>query len=190
MIRTFVAMEIPQMPELVGLLDRLRKSGAKLSVPKAENVHVTLKFIGDVEEEMVSKILGALAEVAYVHAPFEAKVVGTGAFPNARNPRVLWIGITDGGGMSRVADAVDERLSGLGFERERRSFTPHVTVARVKALSGIDRAMGILKEYEKSEFGSHVVSDVRLKKSTLTPSGSIYEDLGVIPLRVRDAPRT
>ena len=189
MIRTFVAMEIPRMAGLDELLEGLRKSGSKLSVPRGENIHVTLKFLGDVQEEEASRILGAIAEVADDFNSFEAKVKGTGAFPAERNPRVLWVGIEDGGSMSRIADAVDERLSGMGFERERRAFTPHVTVARVKSPSGLDSAIGVLREYDDREFGSFTVSDIRLKKSTLTPSGSIYEDLGVVPLKPRDTPR-
>lgn len=189
MIRTFVAMEIPRMIELSNLLEGLRRSGSKLSVPKDENIHVTLKFIGDVREDEASRILGGVAEVATDCTAFDAKVVGTGAFPAERNPRVLWVGIEDGGSMSKIADAIDERLSRMGFERERRAFTPHVTVARVKSPSGLDRAMSVLRGYDKTDFGSFVVADIRLKKSTLTPNGSIYEDLGVIPLKAPDMPR-
>jgi len=188
-IRAFVAIEIPGTVELGNLLDRLRKSGSQVSVPRAENVHVTMKFLGDVQEDRVGSIMGAIAEATSGFASFEAKIVGTGAFPGPRNPRVLWVGIEDGGAMGRIADAIDERISALGFERERRAFTPHITIARVKSQAGIDRGLSISREYEKVDFGTFSVSDVRLKKSTLTPSGPIYEDLGVIQLRARDTPR-
>lgn len=189
MIRSFVAIEIPLTADLANLLDRLKKSGSRLSVPRAEGVHITIKFLGDVQEDRMDRILTILREAASSHSRFEAKVRGTGAFPSPRNPRVLWVGIEDGGAMGRLAESVDKNLAEMGFEREKRPFTPHVTVARVKSSSGIERAIEILNEYETTEFGSFTVADMKLKKSTLTPSGSIYEDIGVIPLLSPDKPR-
>jgi len=182
LIRTFVAIEIPRLPELSNLLDRLRMSGSKVSVPKAENVHITLKFLGDVNEGEVDRIIAALKEASSGFSQSEARMIGTGVFPGQRDPRVFWVGIEDGGATSMIAKAVDERASGLGFEAEKRPFTPHITVARVKSSSGIEKSLGILREYEKTDFGSFRIEDVRLKKSTLTPGGPIYEDLGVVPL--------
>lgn len=182
MVRTFVAVEIPRFDDLDRLLAKLKSSGSKISVPRPEGIHVTLKFLGEVEEERLQEVLGAVKKVSTEFAPFDAKVVGTGAFPDERKPRVLWIGIEDGGALARLADAVDDSMSRIGFPREGRKFTPHVTVARVKSLSGIDMALGALQEFEHKEFGSIRVRDVRLKKSTLMPTGSIYEDLGVFDL--------
>jgi 2'-5' RNA ligase len=186
MIRAFIATEIPPFDELESLVDRLRKSGAKISVPKSEGMHVTLKFLGDVKEDFVTEIIGHLERSVSGFAPFEVKVAGTGAFPNPRNPRVFWIGLEDGGFLGRIAGSIDESLSTMGFAKESRPFTPHITIARVKAPFGVERAMGILKEFEGTQFGTYLVKDIRLKKSTLTPGGSIYEDLGVISL-VKDA---
>lgn len=182
LIRTFIAAEIPWCQLLDELLDKLKKSGARLSVPKAEGMHVTLKFLGDIPENSVQKISDSLAKVASLHSSFEAKLIGTGCFPGSRNPRVLWVGMDDGGKLGEIAKAVDNEMNKLGFELERRPFTPHITVGRVKALSGIDGAIRILGEYDKTEFGSFKVIDIKLKKSTLTPTGAIYEDLSVIPL--------
>jgi len=182
MIRAFIATEIPRFDELESLVDRLRKSGTKISVPRSEGMHVTLKFLGDVEEDSVIEIIGHLEESVSGFAPFDVKVAGTGAFPNPRNPRVFWVGLEDGGFLGRIAGSIDESLSTMGFAKESRPFTPHITIARVKAPSGVDRATGILKEFEGTQFGTYLVKDIRLKKSTLTPTGSIYEDLGVINL--------
>lgn len=182
MIRAFIATEIPRFDELEGLLNRLRKSGARLSVPRSEGMHVTLKFLGDIEEGSVDEIVGLLRRSVSGFTPFEVKAAGAGAFPNLRNPRVFWVGLEDGGFLSRIAGSVDESLSTLGFPRENRPFTPHVTIARVKSSFGVEKAIGILREFEKTQFGNCLVKDIRLKKSTLTPTGSIYEDLGVISL--------
>ena len=182
MIRTFIATEIPRYLALDELLDKLKKSGARLSVPKAEGMHITLKFLGDIPETSVEKINGAIAKVASSFSSFEAKVIGTGCFPGPRNPRVLWVGMIDGGKLGEISKAVDNEMTIFGFEPEKRPFTPHITVGRVKALSGIDVAINILRDYEKVEFGSFKVTDLRFKRSTLTPAGPIYEDLSVIPL--------
>jgi 2'-5' RNA ligase len=182
MIRAFVATEIPRFDELESLLSRLRKSGARLSLPRSEGMHVTLKFLGDVGEDSVDEIIGLLKRSVSGFTPFEAKVAGTGAFPNLRNPRVFWVGLEDGGFLGRIAGSIDEGLSTMGFAKESRPFTPHITIARVKASSGVEKATGILSEFEKTQFGTCLVKDIRLKKSTLTPNGSIYEDLGVISL--------
>jgi len=182
MIRSFIAIEIPQNREIDVMLDRLRKSGARLSVPKTHGLHITLKFLGDIEESLVDKITEALNEVTINHAPFEAEMADVGGFPNLRNPRVLWIGLEEGGNMAEIAREVDLRLSELNFEREKRVFRSHITVARVKSRSGIEKALDILREYEERNFGKFSVNELKLKKSTLTPSGAIYDDLGTIPL--------
>jgi 2'-5' RNA ligase len=84
--------------------------------------------------------------------------------------------------LGRIAMSVDEYLSKLGFPKESRPFTPHITVARVKSGTGIESAVRLIEESEGMEFGSFQVKDIRLKKSTLTPTGAIYEDLGVVSL--------
>jgi 2'-5' RNA ligase len=182
MIRAFIATEIPRFDELDNLMDKIRKSGARISMPKSEGMHVTLKFLGDIEEDSVTEIIGHLGRSVSGFGPFDVKVAGTGVFPNPRNPKVFWVGLEDGGFLGRIAGSIDESLSTMGFAGEKRPFTPHITIARVKAPSGVERAMGILKEFEKAQFGTYLVKDIRLKKSTLTPTGSVYEDLGVISL--------
>jgi 2'-5' RNA ligase len=182
MIRAFIATEIPRFDELESLVDRIRRSGARISVPRSEGMHVTLKFLGDVKEDSVTEIIEHMEQSVSGFSPFDVKIVGTGAFPNLQNPRVFWIGLEDGGFLGRIARLIDERLSTIGFAKESRPFSPHITIARVKAPSGIEKATGILKEFEEAQFGTYLVKDIRLKKSTLTPTGSIYEDLGVISL--------
>lgn len=186
LIRTFVAVEIPTIPGLTGLMDALRRSDARISVPRSEGIHVTLKFLGDIPESSVDGILEILGRCIVAHRRFEVEVIGTGAFPNVRNPRVLWAGLMDTGGLSALAGSVNNGLSEIGFEMDRREFRPHVTLARVKSLSGIERALALMRDHENTRFGSFWVDDVRFKKSTLTPSGAIYENLGVILLAGED----
>lgn len=182
MIRAFIAIEIPLLGDFPDLLERLRRSGARISVPKAGTMHVTLKFLGDVREEMVPKVIDLMKSAINDLKQFEVAIGATGAFPSMHSPRVLWVGLREGGRMGEIAGRIDKGLSGLGFEREKRAFTPHVTVARVKDVHGIEKAVSVIREYEKVQFGSFIVKEIRLKKSTLTPTGSIYEDLAILPL--------
>lgn len=182
MIRAFIAAEMPSTIDLRALLDRLRGSNARISIPKSEGIHITLKFLGDIEEASVPLILGRIKESLSEFKPFDVVVERTGAFPGMTKPRVLWVGLEDQGMLARIGKSIDDNLAMMSIPRENRPFTPHVTVARVKSLDGIERAVAIMKEFESTRFGSFRVKDIRLKKSTLTPTGSIYEDLGVIGL--------
>jgi len=182
MIRTFVAAEIPAFQKVDALLDYLRSSGARLSIPKSHGLHITLKFLGDIKEDSVNEILDILRRIAVNFAPFEARIARVGGFPGLRNPRVLWIGVEDDGKLGEIAKVINMELSSVGFEPESRAFRSHITIARVKSKSNIDKAIGIMREYESAEFGVFRMERIKLKKSTLTPTGAIYEDLGIIPL--------
>lgn len=179
MIRSFIAVDMPHLEKLIGLLEKLRSSQARLSVPKDQGMHVTLKFLGDIQEDAVARISNSLGEIASKAKRFEVEIIGTGAFPNAKAPRVLWVGLSDGGRLSELSAEIDAAMAEFGIPREKRPFKPHVTVGRVKSMHSVEDAISILREYASVSFGKFTVSDIRLKKSTLTPSGAIYEDLAV-----------
>jgi len=179
MIRSFVAVDIPKFEKLLDLLSRLRSSGARLSVPKDESIHITLKFLGDIPESSVEKISESLGIIASRTNRFKAEIVGTGLFPNERAPRVLWVGLSDNGRLAEIAGEIDASMAAFRIPKEQRPFRPHVTIARVKSMQGIDKALRVLDDFRSTSFGSFEVIDIRLKKSTLTPAGAIYEDLAV-----------
>lgn len=183
MIRSFIACDIPSMGKIDALIDSLRGSGAKLSIPKSHGMHITLKFLGDIREDQVEIIGGVLSKLADDFPSFEVGISGVGGFPSLRNLRVLWIGISDDGSLKAIAERIDLELSSMGFPREKREFKSHVTIARVKSRSGIERAIDILREYENVDFGEFNVEAIVLKKSTLTPSGAIYDDLSSVNLK-------
>jgi len=182
MIRSFIAVEIPKLKSVEELLHELKNSGARLSVPRADGIHVTLKFLGDIPEDSVKGISDSLKSVAERHSPFEARIGNIGFFPNPHNPRIFWVGIADDGKLIEIAKQVDEAMTSFGFQKEKRPFTPHITVARVRSPQGIENASSILKRHNSTQFGAFTVQEFRFKKSTLTPSGAVYEDLSVIPL--------
>ena len=146
--------------------------GARLSVVKPDAIHITLKFLGEIDEKTLAGVKEALSRIRF--EPFEVSVGGVKGNPPSF-PRVIWSGVRDGGACGRIFALVEEALSPLGIPRERRAYTPHATLARVKRFD--PSLLPVLRELAPEEFGSCEVRCIRLKKSTLTPSGPIYEDI-------------
>lgn len=178
LIRTFIAVELN-----TGFTEKIRElqvrfSGFDLKFVDPELVHITLKFLGNVDESRVSSLSAALDSITC--EPFEAKVGGLGVFPKPSNPRVLWLGAT--GNFRALHDNVEELLEPFKFEKDDREFTAHATLARVKFLKKDQKTafINIVKELKDIEIGTMCVNKVLLKKSTLTPKGPIYETLHTV----------
>jgi 2'-5' RNA ligase len=179
-VRLFVAAELPasHRAALAGVCERGRRGGVRW-VP-AENVHLTLKFLGEVDEGLVPRLEEALAAVAAGAEPFALSLSGCGCFPNARAPRVLWLGLGEGAAAAgALAAAVDRALEPLGFAREKRPFKAHLTIGRAKD-PGEAGATAARKLAQLDAFAAPAerLEAVALVKSTLTPEGSIYEEVG------------
>lgn len=179
-IRSFVAVDIPS-----GMRDDIARIQREIATPglrlvKPELVHVTLKFLGNVPEEQMSEIIEALQSIR--SPPFDASLKGLGSFPG-KSIRVVWLGIV--GNFLPVYQAVEDTLATFGFEREKRGFSPHVTLGRVKDPSS-DVSKQIARKISQVgdiDLGRFHVDHFLLKKSTLTSGGPIYEDLAEFPLR-------
>jgi len=145
-----------------------------------ELVHITLKFLGDVDELKVPSLSAVLDSITC--EPFEARVGGIGVFPKLANPKVLWLGAT--GNFRALHEDVENLLKPFKFEKDNREFTAHATLARVKFLNKDQKNAFIntLREFKDVEIGSMRVDKVLLKKSTLTPEGPIYETLHTVYL--------
>lgn len=143
-------------------------------------VHITLKFLGDVDEAQLPQITSALDKLDCLS--FDSHISGVNAFPGMKNPRVVWLGAD--GDYSCLYSQIESLLSGIGFKKETRKFTSHATIARVTYLSGSRRKDLILamESLRNFDVGSMHVDTVKLKKSTLTPQGPIYETLHEIKL--------
>jgi RNA 2',3'-cyclic 3'-phosphodiesterase len=193
MIRTFIAVELdPPLKEAIAAVQETLKrelhglaTGVRLQWARANAIHLTLKFLGDIEEGRVGDILRALEEAGRSHEPFSVDVKGFGAFPNLRAPRVLWMGLagqTDR--LIRLAGSLDAALMPLGFPVEPKPYMPHLTLARVKEQSrAIGNALadsGVMRDVTGR--GTLPVHAVALMKSELRPSGSVYSRLGVVTL--------
>ncbi|WP_082098464.1 MULTISPECIES: RNA 2',3'-cyclic phosphodiesterase [unclassified Methanosarcina] len=180
LIRTFIAVELdPSFREKI-LHIQERFSDFDLKFVNPEIVHITLKFIGDIEESMVKPLAEALDSLTC--EPFEAQIEGIGVFPKPSNPKVLWLGAT--GNFETLHDDVETALKPFKFKEDGRAFTAHATLARVKFLNKDQKNAfaDALKELKDTKIGSMQVNKVLLKKSTLTPEGPIYEVLHTVYL--------
>lgn len=147
------------------------------------NLHVTLKFLGHVAVSTVSGIEAALADAAATQAPFILGLRGLGAFPTPGRPRVLWAGTAEGApAAGRLTAAVDEALAGVGFAREPRAFTAHVTLGRVREPRRNEALAAALAAGAHRDLGRVAVERVSLVQSRLSPSGARYTELRAQPL--------
>ncbi|RIK82597.1 MAG: RNA 2',3'-cyclic phosphodiesterase [Planctomycetota bacterium] len=182
-LRTFIAVETP--PDVVGRALKLAKrltraaTAAEVKWVAPENLHWTVKFLGDVDPRDLAEICRALAEAARSVAPFRMEVAGAGAFPNAARPRTLWLGAGAGGEcLVSLAEAVDAAMTKIGFRREGRRYEPHLTIGRVRNGGPAQEALGeLLAGNAGFEGGSMEVDEVVLFSSELRPEGPIYEAL-------------
>lgn len=183
--RAFIA--IPLSPELAGALagvaDRLRGAGAQVSWVKPGNVHLTIKFLGEIGEAGIGRVRSVLDEVAARHAPFALAVGGLGVFPNPRAPRVVWAGLTAGAGeAAAIQRDLENGLKRLGFPKEARGFTPHLTLGRVRSPQNAPALLARIEAVGQFFAGQVAVTHLDLMRSQLDPKGSIYTVLHQAPL--------
>ncbi len=181
MIRTFIAVDLPDsFIDTIAKIQQELKGNIKLVDPK--QVHITMKFLGDVPEKKIPKIEDALSGVK--SEPFTARVQGVGAFPKPGYARVIYIGADPAETFTKLYAEVESALTSLGFKREKRLFTPHATLARVKhnPEEARMRLRDTIEHLSDIEVGTMDVDTIKLKKSTLTPKGAIYETLKEVHL--------
>jgi RNA 2',3'-cyclic 3'-phosphodiesterase len=178
-IRLFVALELPVQARaaLTEVITRLRPaSPPAVRWVNTAGIHLTLKFIGEVDSAMANSVPPALATV---RAPQAVKTVfrGLGWFPNVRHPRVLWAGVEAGSDLAELAAAAESALEPLGIPREGREFRPHLTLARIKEPKGLERLQQEVERLGAPEFGRAEYSEFDLMESKLRPQGAAYARL-------------
>lgn len=173
-MRTFLAVEIPEQvrKEVDRFINKEKNTRLPIKWIKVDNLHITLKFLGEIDEKKRQEILSVLEEISKSKPSFQMDLEGVGCFPHLKNPRVLWIGVHQGNEvLIDIANELEEGLSPFGFKMEKR-FHGHLTIGRVKKFCKVD---DILARSFKSEIFS--AGAITLFKSTLTPQGPIYEAL-------------
>ena len=171
-MRTFIAVEIP-FNERIG--DLQRSITGRHKAVERENMHITLKFLGEVSEKKIEEIKKVVENCKV--SPFKIKLHGVGFFPSEKYIKVVWIGVKNGEEIVGMMKCIDQHLQSMGFKRER-NYVPHLTVARAKGKISIEN----IEKFRNSEFGEVEIKEIKIKKSTLTDKGPIYEDLFVIQL--------
>jgi 2'-5' RNA ligase len=177
-LRTFVAVDLGKAirDRAVALQETLSRAGTPVKWVEPQNLHVTLLFLGEVEDRAVAEVCRVIGEQSRQHAAFSMKIGQVGCFPHPRRPRVIWVGV-GAGSQELVAlhDAFEPPLLELGcYRREERKYTPHVTLGRVKS----DRPTGGLSEalsrHADWQGGEILVREVLVLSSELTPDGPLY----------------
>ncbi len=172
-MRTFVAVEITDQ----GILNSIKKLQSSLRVEarpvELQNIHFTLLFLGEISEDMAKKVQDKLKDIQF--DSFDISFEGIGAFPRPKFPRVVWVGVRNGAEeLVKLAKIVEARLSPLGFKSDKE-FKPHITIFRIK--NKIGDITDTLEKYSNERFGSQKITELKFKKSILTPSGPTYSDL-------------
>jgi len=179
MIRSFIAFDINNESVLRRFSEvqgTLLNTGADLKVVKPENIHITLRFLGNISPQMVNLIHEEMEKTAFTS--FDAEIKGLGAFPNLRYARVVWAGIRKGAEeLTNISSQLEPRLRGLGFRPDPKGFSPHLTIARVKTGRNKGELVRCVQDLADYEFGILKADCLRLKKSVLTPRGPIYSTL-------------
>lgn len=185
MIRSFLAIELPKttLERIAQLQAELKESRVDVRWVRPENIHLTLKFFGNIEESRIDGIVGTVAECTRSCAPFPLQVRGMGAFPHLKDPRVVWVGLVDERNvLSSLQKEIERRLEGLGFPSEGRSFQPHLTVGRLKSSRGKDELIWRIEKHTDEAFGTFQVERVVLFRSDLRPAGPVYTALREVRL--------
>jgi len=175
-IRSFLAFDIDdeevlrRLAEVQGLLTN---TGADLKQVKLQNIHLTIRFLGDVSLSMVEAIYEEMKQISFT--PFDITLRGLGAFPRLSRPRVVWVGIKKGvDELVSIFEQLEPRLRGLGFKPDTKGFSPHMTIARVRSSRNKVQLGKVVRELKSRNFGIIRAECLRLKKSVLTPRGPIY----------------
>jgi RNA 2',3'-cyclic 3'-phosphodiesterase len=169
--------------ELGEAIEQLRPVARDVAWVAPGNLHLTLKFLGAVPETQIDAVADALTEAGLGASPFEARIRGVGAFPSAGRPRVVWAGVTDGASqMTELARRVDVALALLGFARDERAFSSHVTLGRVRQPGRNAALTDALGRASTREFGRIRISSASLMRSQLGPLGARYTELATVRL--------
>lgn len=183
-MRTFIAIELPEKikKEIEQAQAPLKRADAFVSWVKPGNIHVTLKFLGEVPEEKINEVFSGTERALAGAKRFTMSLKGMGAFPDFRRPRVIWVGAGSGTAeLSQIANKIEEEMEKIGFPREKRKFSAHFTIGRVKSPKNIEK---LTEMVESSDFQTEEieVKQVVVMRSQLHPAGAIYTPLRKLPL--------
>jgi 2'-5' RNA ligase len=186
LLRSFLAIELPKpiLKKIEEVQADLKSSHIDVKWVNPEQIHLTLKFFGNIEASKVEPITSSVEGLTQTTPSFPLIVQGIGAFPHLKNPRVIWIGLFDTKEiLIPFQKELDVQFEKIGFQAEDRSFHPHLTLGRMKSSRGKEELATRMEKHREVEFGEFQVEKVILFKSDLRPAGPIYTPLKEIKLR-------
>lgn len=184
-MRTFISVELPDevRKNIAELIIELKTVDAAVKWVEAQNLHITLKFLGWVEDRKIDNMMELTSKAVAGMGSFKAKFEGMGTFPPGKSPRVVWVGVSEGGDkLIKLASSLEETLSNAGYRSEKREFNSHVTIGRIKESNGVDKLKEKIESLKDVKFGEAWVDSISIMKSTLTPKGPIYERIKEVKL--------
>jgi len=180
-MRTFIAIELPiQLKEkLSQLQEGLKASNGDVKWVEPKNIHLTLKFLGELELEKIKKVEALLEEIAKTHTSYSTTLSEVGTFPRSGLPRVIWVGVSKGESETKkIAEDIEAKAAKIGINKEKRLFSSHITIGRVRSgknSTKLLQELARLKSFPRDARMEFTVTKITLFKSTLTPQGPIYE---------------
>lgn len=184
-IRAFIAIEMPAkiIDGLKEIQHELKDTSNKVTWVKPENIHLTIKFLGDIEADKIDSIAGLLEGAAAKSHSFDISVKGVGGFPTIDNPRVLWVGIEESNvNLFALYNNIEDALSAISFAKEERPFKPHLTLGRIKFLKDKKGLRERIERFKDITLGQYMVDSICLFQSRLTPEGAVHIKLEKIEL--------
>ncbi|MHA1903009.1 MAG: RNA 2',3'-cyclic phosphodiesterase [Candidatus Thorarchaeota archaeon] len=181
-VRAFLSIDIVDdtlLERIASIQNQLDRDAAKMKLVELENIHFTWRFFGDTSVSVLDGIREELMKLRF--STIDIQIAGVGAFPNVRRPRVIWVGVTENAArLTELKLETDELLQSLGYKTDKK-FTPHATIARVRFIRDKKRLSDNIEALASERIGKMIVNGIRMTKSTLTPSGPVYETLWEIP---------
>lgn len=181
-IRIFLAVKVPSSRAIERVIDELSQLGNAIKAVAPSNLHITLKFLGDVPPGQLDAIARTMRDAAANEGPFRFSVRGFGAFPSAARPSVLWAGVTDAEPLGRLAERLETSFVTQGFAPEGRPYSPHLTLARVK-FRPPDSLPALFERYASTEFQTVDVDRIHLYRSDSGRGGPVYTPIAEARLK-------
>jgi 2'-5' RNA ligase len=180
--RGFIAVDVPVTDEILRFQNDIKQTDANVKLVEPENIHITLKFLGDTPFTQLDAIESLMNEAASTVNKHSVTLQSTGVFPNENYIKVIWIGIQNTEKLALMADMLNEQCTKIGVKKDKRGFSAHLTIGRMRSARGKEQIVHLLGEYKDTLFAKLPVNNILLKKSTLTPKGPIYETLKTVSL--------
>ncbi len=182
-IRAFLAIDVDEdlKAKMYRIIKEFKQIDANIKYVDLQNLHLTLKFFGDIDIEGIDLLSSKISKVVEGFDRFDLKIKGCGVFPNTNRIKVIWLGLENDEIVKELHDELDKEFVRLGFDKDKR-FSSHLTIGRMKSAKGKTKVKSTIEEFDDVEIGSMSVNSIILKKSTLTPQGPIYEDLKIFEL--------